>query len=818
MIRSSAVVFAAAVALMSSSSEFGVVVSSQSIRTNSLRKQNHRSNNKNVIEIDEKKSNHNSHHQIPYEHSDLEVELHNILKEDFDHWDRMLGVGYQSYVPTSPPVTVTYPPTPAPVIPPTTVTYPPTPAPIVPPTTVTYSPTEYSPTAIPGEPTPILPATLWDIITSRTEEFTVLIAVSEAVGYDKILRNAVDKTLFAPNNQAFENVVPIDLLDKYLDFDLWTDEYISRLLFCHDIAGSIIFSFQFQNGTKVMPCVDVLDPSLLVTMPPLQLSKSTMPVPATVIEGDLLAQNGVMHVIDQVLTNSFLRLALPEAAAAFGGFGILLALVEATGLFDFVNGPGPFTIFAPQDSVFEGYGQEFIDLLFDDVNATRQILLNHVVPDLIIPSDVSDGTTFVSAAGFPLVIDNINPDAPREYTVNGVATFPALTGLLVSNAKVNTITDFLFIPTTTGAPVAPPTDEETPAPAPVVATDAPVPSDSTTWDIIKSRPMEFSTYIAAAETIGFDVVLQQSTDRTVFVPNDSAFESVTPSDLISKYLDVEIWSKEYIEVLLFCHELTDAVVLSTDLTNGTDIRPCTDLISPVVTITLPPPMMSKTTMPVPANIVEVDLVADNGVVHVIDQVITNSFLRYNVVEAAEFAGGYSILMELLELTGLLEFATGPGPFTLFAPPDSVFEAKGQEFIDALKVDIEGTRTVLLNHVVPDIIIPCCMEGTAEYESAAGFPIVLTNFNPANPSDFTVNGIETIPAATDLLTSNSKINTVSDIILPPTDVPVTAPPSGTDVPSLIDTSRSPDTEAPTPTGTFVLSPSDLLRLDTHVQCQ
>ncbi|KAL3925179.1 MAG: hypothetical protein SGILL_000587, partial [Bacillariaceae sp.] len=789
----------------------------------------HRKTASNLIEIkDQQGSNQNRRFKVT-QHQ-VEQELVNIFTEDADHWDRMLQV--DSFVPTKPPATVA--PTDAPIAPTdepvSDPTEPPSVAPVSAPV-VTVAPTEMPTVGAPTAPTPrptALPATTWDILLSKPEEFSILIAASEAVGFDEALQNDEDRTIFAPNNTAFANLMPEDLLDKYFDFEKWTDEYISRLLFCHDIAGSIIFSFQFQNGTKVLPCLDFVDPAFTITTPPLQISKATMPVPANIVQGDLLAQNGVIHVIDQVMTTSYLRLDLPQALAAFGGFSILLDLLTITGLDGVLSGPGPFTVFAPTDEVFESYGEQFLKELQDDPDALTEVLLNHVVADVIIPCCDFDGLTFESAAGYPIVLQNVDDTEPRNFTVNGVPNIPILTNGLSSNGKINAITDLLFPPSVTATPVAPIPE---PSAAPIDE-----PSTGTTWDLVKSRPEEFATFIVASEAVGFDTILQESTDRTVFVPNEAAFESVIPPDLLAKYFDFDVWSKEYLEVLLFCHELTDSVVLSTDLTNGTELILCLDLIDPVAVITLPPPQLSKETMPVPANIVEVDLVADNGVVHVIDQVITNSFLRYNFVDAATFAGGYSILLELIDLTGLSDVATGPDPFTIFAPPDELFESYGQGFIDGLKGDINGTRTILLNHIVPGMIIPCCLGEMTVFFSAAGEALILDEYNPNNPSDYTVNGISTISSGTDLLTSNAKVNTISDFLLPGAGVPTASPsetslvptsvattfvptssgttflptlgdtslppgseaPSSTVVPSLDDTSVPPDSEAPSST--------------------
>ena len=497
-----------------------------------------------------------------------------------------------------------------------------------------------------------------------------------------------------------------------------------------------------------------------------------MPVPANLVEPDLLAFNGVIHVVDQVLTNSFLRLDLPEGAEAFGGFSILLELIVIADLLEFASSPGPFTVYAPQDLVFESYGQEFIDKLKSDPEGTRELLLNHIVPDQIVPCCEQNDRQFESAAGFTLMIENVDPNETRNYTVNGVSTFPQLTELLASNAKVNTINDILFLPGTNG-PIQSPVISTNPPDGSTSSTTSPTilppKTAKTVWEIIKSRPEELKTFIRASEAIGFDVILKENVGRTVFAPNEDAFKSTLPSDLLEKYFDFEIWTHEFLEILLFCHELTGETVLSSDLTNGTTkLTPCYDAIDPYVAVTLSPPQLSKVTMPNSANIVDVDLVAGNGAVHVIDQVITNSFLRYNLVEAFEYTGDYTVLLDLLEIADLLDFASSAGPFTIFAPNDEVFESYGTDFIDSLKADPNATKTLLLNHVVSGEIVRCCLGKPSNFTSAAGYPLLLDDYSPDNTADYSVNGITTIPEATDLLTSNAKVNAISDILFLPVE--------------------------------------------------
>jgi uncharacterized surface protein with fasciclin (FAS1) repeats len=286
------------------------------------------------------------------------------------------------------------------------------------------------------------------------------------------------------------------------------------------------------------------------------------------------------------------------------------------------------------------------------------------------------------------------------------------------------------------------------------------------WDVIISNEAEFATFIAAAEAVGYDAILQSSDAVTVFVPNEMAFLNLLPLDLLAKYFDTDLWTTEYILELLSCHDIDGAVILSSNLRSGAEFATCMDILDPEFVFTTPPPQISKSTMPVPANLVQVDVETMNGVVHVVDQVMTTSFLRFNLPEAAEELGQFSILLELVVLTDLFDFVEGEGPFTLYAPTDEVFEKYGDDFVNGLKDDIGGTRDILLNHVVPDQIVSCCLEGPIEFTSAAGFPLILDNFSDETDA-YTINDIPTVAGLTNVLVSNAKINVVTDLIVPPT---------------------------------------------------
>eukprot|EP00529_Nitzschia_sp_RCC80_P000681 CAMPEP_0113495408 /NCGR_PEP_ID=MMETSP0014_2-20120614/29596_1 /TAXON_ID=2857 /ORGANISM="Nitzschia sp." /LENGTH=888 /DNA_ID=CAMNT_0000389309 /DNA_START=140 /DNA_END=2806 /DNA_ORIENTATION=- /assembly_acc=CAM_ASM_000159 len=712
--------------------------------------------------------------------------------------------------PTTAPVVPPTPTTPPTIFPTAGVTVPTTPTPTTPPTqfpttgTITTEAPVVSPTNAPRVPTPesrepvpsLAPTaananttasptfkptvadddvgeddddfttnstTTWDIIMSRPDEFGVFIATSEAVGFDEILQaEDVTRTVFVPNDEAFSSIVPSNLLVKYLDFDLWSTEYIETLLFCHEVAmgeDEPILEDDMVNGTTFMPCVDLIDPSYLVTLPPPTISKQTMPIDAKMVEMDLVADNGVVHVVSQVLTNSFLRFDLVESMNFNGQFTILLELIELSGLLDFVQGDGPFTIFAPTDDVFDSYGDTFIMALKLDLDRTRTILLNHIVADVVVPCCLGERTEVTSMAEFPLVLDNYAEESTSDFTVNGVRTVPTGTDILTSNAKLNTITDLLFLPTIDDSSEVPSDmPSSMPSSSPV---DLPAEMLPTVWDVIKAQPEKFASFIQAAEAVNYDTVWQTATDVTIFAPNEGAFASILPFDLLEQYLDFDVWTDEYIRQLMDCHDV-GATLSSTDLLDGTEFSTCLDLYDPEFSLTSPPPAIEKATFTAPAEIIDVDLEAETGLVHVINQVMTTGFLRFDAMEAVESLKQFTILLELIEISGLADYVAGDGPFTLFAPTDTAFEALSEDSLQALRTNPMRTRMILMNHIVPDIIIPTDV-GESTFISASGFPLNLSNVGGAG---FDVNEVQTVPGFTNLLASNSKISATTDVLLPP----------------------------------------------------
>lgn len=72
----------------------------------------------------------------------------------------------------------------------------------------------------------------------------------------------------------------------------------------------------------------------------------------------------------------------------------------------------------------------------------------------------------------------------------------------------------------------------------------------------------------------------------------------------------------------------------------------------------------------------------------------------NIVGTAVAAGSFKTLVAAVQAAGLVDTLSGPGPFTVFAPPDPAFAKLPSGTVDGLLKDIPKLTTILTYHVVP----------------------------------------------------------------------------------------------------------------------
>ncbi|MBY0419027.1 MAG: fasciclin domain-containing protein [Pararheinheimera sp.] len=93
-----------------------------------------------------------------------------------------------------------------------------------------------------------------------------------------------------------------------------------------------------------------------------------------------------------------------DTAVAAGSFNTLVTAVKAADLVDTLKGPGPFTVFAPNDAAFAKIPAADLQALLKDKAALGNVLTYHVVAGKVMASDVVKLTSAKTVQGQELKI------------------------------------------------------------------------------------------------------------------------------------------------------------------------------------------------------------------------------------------------------------------------------------------------------------------------------------------------------------------------------------------------------------------------------
>ncbi|MCP9808819.1 fasciclin domain-containing protein [Cyanobium sp. HWJ4-Hawea] len=93
-----------------------------------------------------------------------------------------------------------------------------------------------------------------------------------------------------------------------------------------------------------------------------------------------------------------------ETAKGAGVFNTLLAAVDAAGLRSALEGPGPFTVFAPVDDAFAALPPGTVQTLVDNPPQLARILKYHVLSGAFKRAEIVAQAEWTSLEGAPIPI------------------------------------------------------------------------------------------------------------------------------------------------------------------------------------------------------------------------------------------------------------------------------------------------------------------------------------------------------------------------------------------------------------------------------
>lgn len=268
--------------------------------------------------------------------------------------------------------------------------------------------------------------------------FTTLVAALQAAELDDDLQGDGPFTVFAPTDDAFA-ALPVGTVDALLQpankaalIDILTYHVFSGDVRAADAIALAGASVAMLNGVDMS--IDEDNGSVVLNMGGNR--------EATVIVTDIVASNGVIHVIDAVLDPEDGRQDIVETAAANGNFTTLVAALQAAELDDDLSGAGPFTVFAPTDAAFDTLPAGTVDTLLQPANKALliDILTYHVFAGRVLAADAIalDGSSATMLNGGDMTIDVVGGSVVLNLGGNRQATV-TITDIVASNGVIHVI-------------------------------------------------------------------------------------------------------------------------------------------------------------------------------------------------------------------------------------------------------------------------------------------------------------------------------------------------------------------------------------------
>lgn len=508
-------------------------------------------------------------------------------------------------------------------------------------------------------------------------------------------------TVFAPTDDAFA-ALPEGTLDALLA-DPTGD--LADILSYH-VVGANVSSGSLTNGQIA---TTLLGQDVIVSINENGVFINDAQVTVT----DIIATNGIVHVIDAVI--------LPPSGTVVDVVvnsevhETLEAAVIAAELADDLSGDGPFTVFAPTDAAFAALPEGTVDtLLADPTGDLANILLYHVVGASVSSGSLTNGQVAMTLSGSDVIV-TINE--------NGVFINDAqvtVTDILATNGIVHVIDAVLLPPTETVVDV-----------------------------VVNSEVHEtLETAVIAAE-LADD--LSGDGPFTVFAPTDAAFAALPEGTLDALLAEP---TGELADILLY--HVVGASVASGSLTNG---QVATTLLGQDVIVTID----ENGVFINDAQVTVTDILASNGIVHVIDAVLLPP--SGTVVDVVVGSEVHETLEAAVIAAELADDLSGDGPFTVFAPTDAAFAALPAGTLDALLADPTGDLAdILLYHVVGAKVYASQLMDGAAATTLFGQDITVTiNENGVfiNDTQGTVAQVTTA----DILATNGVVHVIDAVILP-----------------------------------------------------
>uniref|UniRef100_A0A8C1IIZ5 Periostin, osteoblast specific factor a n=1 Tax=Cyprinus carpio TaxID=7962 RepID=A0A8C1IIZ5_CYPCA len=503
------------------------------------------------------------------------------------------------------------------------------------------------------------------------------------------LEGAGSYTMFAPSDDAWEELDPVTSLVSSGNTELYNALHyhmVNKRLLTKDLKNDMtiesmynkqgLYINHYSNGVVTVNC-------------------------ARIIHGNQVATNGVVHVIDRVI--SVVSQTIKDVIESNDDLTSLNTAALSSGLLGQLAEPGHYTLFAPTNEAFENLDSDVLERLMSDTTVLQALLKYHLLNSVQCSEAIMAGSVYGTLEG-----SNIEIGCDGEsLTVNGIKMV-LKKDIVTSNGVIHLINQVLMPD-----------------------------SAKQVMELIGKSQSIFSDMVSE---LGLSAAMQSETEYTILAPLNGAFSDETMS-----------MDQRLLKIILENHIVKRKVSLS-DLYSGQLLETLGGKLLRV--------FIYRTAVCIEnACMVRGSREGSNGVLHLMRSLIQPP--ETTIYELLLKDGRFKIFLALMESAGLTDLLKQEGSYTLFAPIDAAFGTLTEEDITLLKSDINALRAILLYHFSNGVFINGGLEGgvTNLLKTIQGNNLQVLSVN----NSIHVNSVE-VPDF-DLMASNGVVHVVKTILYP-----------------------------------------------------
>ncbi|XP_070327419.1 periostin isoform X2 [Odocoileus virginianus] len=498
-------------------------------------------------------------------------------------------------------------------------------------------------------------------------------------------------TYFAPSNEAWDN------LDSDIRRGLESNVNVELLNALHShMVNKRMLTKDLKNGMIIPSMYNNL--GLFINHYPNGVVTVNC---ARIIHGNQIATNGVVHVIDRVLTQ--IGTSIQDFIEAEDELSSFRAAAITSDILETLGRDGHFTLFAPTNEAFEKLPRGVLERIMGDKVASEALMKYHILNTLQCSEAIMGGAVFETLEGNTIEI-GCDGDS---ITVNGIKMVNKKD--IVTNNGVIHLIDQVLIP-------------------------------DSAKQVIELAGNQQTTFTDLVAQLGLASALRPDGEYTLLAPVNNAFSDDTLS--MDQRLLKLILQNHILKVKVGLNELYNGQKLET--IGGKQLRV----------------FVYRTAVCIENScMVRGSKQGRNGAIHIFREIIKPA--EKSLHEKLKQDKRFSIFLSLLEAADLKELLTQPGDWTLFVPTNDAFKGMTNEEKEILIRDKNALQNIILYHLTPGVFIGKGFEPgvTNILKTTQGSKIYLKGVNDT----LLVNELKS--KESDIMTTNGVIHVVDKLLYP-----------------------------------------------------